>query len=150
MLMRRQWPIAALAERHCARTVHVPCGAPSIARNASQRGWKALWPQPLPDSFLARSLRLRLGRFPHRLLREAAADPTRPSPEFWPDSFPSASVPYIRDNTPRDWRILPFLFCSSPGRTPATADTAKLWESYAASALPSFMSTRLSIRCALP
>jgi hypothetical protein len=40
MLMHQQWPIAAPAERHCARTVRARCGALSIARTAWERGWR--------------------------------------------------------------------------------------------------------------
>src|SRR6266851_4854735 len=128
MLMRQQWPIAALAGRHCARTVHVPCGASSIARIAWEQGWRReALRQGRLDSFPLHSLREHRGTFLHRLLREVAVDPIRPWREFSPDSFLSAWALCIPANMRRDWRIWPFLFCSSPGPTPPTAITPRLW-----------------------
>ena len=69
----------------------------------------------------SRTRRQRSGQVPPAAA-EPAAGRTRPWPEFWPDSFPSAWARSTPGNMPRDWRIWPSLHCSSRDATPADND----------------------------
>src|ERR1700733_415271 len=135
MLISQQWPIAALAENRCARTVRVRCGASYIARIVLVHAWLARGPQPHsfpepeqrfldPELFLHQELCLR--HLPASLCR-AARDPIQRWREFWPACFLSASGRFIPASTQRDWRTLPSLDYSSrawPAPTMATPNSS--------------------------
>src|ERR1700722_17505827 len=108
MLISQRWPIAAPAEKRCARTVRVPYGASSIARIVLERAWPA---RRLPLDLCLEHLfpelgpRFRRRELCHHHLRAlpclAAADRIQLSREFSAVSFLSASARFTPGNMPR-------------------------------------------------